>query len=61
MLYKAYLKNESGARLDVDFVSTSVARLVRVINANYGKGWTATIYRGEETIKQWKIRGNNKK
>ncbi|WP_162616692.1 hypothetical protein [Aggregatibacter kilianii] len=56
MYYRAYLKNETGARLDVDLVTTSFNKMVNHIRANYGKGWTATIYKNDETIKYWKLR-----
>ena len=56
MYYRAYLKNETGARLDVDLVTTSLSKMINHIRANYGKGWTATIYKGDETIKRWTLR-----
>ncbi len=56
MYYRAYLKNETGARLDVDLVTTSFNKMVNHIRANYGKGWTATIYKNDEIIKRWKLR-----
>lgn len=56
MYYRAYLKNATGARLDVDLVTTSLSKMINHIRANYGKGWTATIYKGEETIKCWTLR-----
>ncbi|WP_192880471.1 hypothetical protein [Haemophilus haemolyticus] len=56
MYYRAYLKNETCARLDVDLVTTSLSKMINHIRANYGKGWTATIYKNDETIKRWTLR-----
>lgn len=56
MCYKAYLNNETGAYLAVDFSTSNLNKMINHIRANYGKGWTATIYKGEETIKRWTLR-----
>lgn len=56
MTYSAYLKNESGARVDVGVVTTSIEKMRQHIKANYGKGWTATIMRGEDVVKRWMLR-----